>query len=93
MNKSDVHKVFTGKLRNISEQRGTKEINYTIRIEGKYMCRVTVPKGRGELPIGTLNSIKNQTLLSREDFDRLIKCPMKIDEYKKKLTEKNSEDE
>ena len=91
MDKAELHKVFTNKLKTVTEKRGTKEVNYTVKIDGVYMCRVTVPKGRGELPPGTLNSIKNQTLLSRNDFERLVKCPMKLEEYKQTLLGKNED--
>ena len=61
--------------------RSTKENNVWYEIDGVKVLRITYPHGKGTLSPGTLNSIKNQLKLNREQFIDLIECPMKAKDY------------
>jgi hypothetical protein len=47
------------------------------------ILRITYPKGRGDLKIGTLKKIVRQFKLNWDDFADLIKCPMSATDYEK----------
>jgi hypothetical protein len=49
-----------------------KELNGWFFYKDRKILRVTIPKGRDELKIGTQNSIRNKLRLSANDFDDLI---------------------
>lgn len=68
---------------------GGKELNGWLYYKNREILRVTIPKGRDELKIGTQNSIRNKLRLSSTDFDDLINCPLKLEDYIDILKEKN----
>lgn len=57
--------------------RSGKEQTGWYELDGKKILRVTVPKGRGDLPSGTANSIREQVYLSKKQFADLVNCPLK----------------
>ena len=68
----------------LGKQRSGKERNLPIVIEGVQISRVTLPKEKGhgkDIPIGTLNSIRNQLLLKNDQFADFVNCPMTISDY------------
>lgn len=89
--KEKIRRVLEGKLNEITATRKTKEVNYKIYIDGKFVTRITVPKGRGSLPRGTLKSINRQFLLPPEKFNDLIECPLSKNDYIRILTKKERE--
>jgi len=67
---------------------GGKELNGWFYYKKQKILRVTIPKGRDELKIGTQNSIRNKLRLSSNDFDDLINCPLRLEDYINILKEK-----
>lgn len=65
-----------------------KELNGWFYYKERKILRVTIPKGRDELKIGTQNSIRNKLRLSANDFDDLINCPLRLEDYIDILKEK-----
>lgn len=62
--------------------RAGSERNAWIQLDGRDVLRVTMPKvHKGDVPIGTLSEIRKQLALTREQFDRLIACPMSATDY------------
>ena len=51
--------------------------------EGIKRITVSIPKGRRELPSGTLAAIRDRIRLSSKQFDDAVKCPLKSNDYKK----------
>lgn len=68
--------------------RSGKEQTGWYELDGKKILRVTTPHGRGEIPRGTANSIRNQTYLTKDEFDRLIKCPLKGKDFDEIIRQK-----
>ena len=68
------------------DKRSGKEMNCWIKIEGRKVTRVTYPKQhRGDIPIGTLRSIRNQLKLNNKQFDDFVECPMTRTDYENHL--------
>lgn len=66
-----------------------KENSGPIVIDGIQISRVTLPKTKGgDIPPGTLNSIRKQLLLCREQFVDFITCPMTSTNYVDKMKAK-----
>jgi len=63
--------------------RAGKENNCWALLDGRRVLRVTYPSihGRADVPVGTLQSIRKQLRLERDDFGRFIACPMSATEY------------
>lgn len=68
--------------------RSGKELNGWFYSNNQKILRVTIPKGRDELKIGTQNSIRDKLRLSSADFDDLINCPLRLEDYIDILKEK-----
>ena len=69
----------------------SKERSAPIVIEGVQISRVTLPKVKGggtDIPPGTLNSIRKQLLLCRDQFIEFIACPMTTTDYVEKMKSK-----
>lgn len=69
----------------------SKERSAPIVIEGVQISRVTLPKVKGggrDIPSGTLNSIRKQLFLCRDQFIEFIDCPMTITDYIEKMKSK-----
>jgi hypothetical protein len=71
--------------------RSGKERSAPIVIDGVLVSRVTLPKMKGggkDIPVGTLNSIRNQLLLCRDQFEDFVNCPMTTTDYVEKIKAK-----
>jgi len=86
--KSEVRRAVESKTEWQQRSNRSKEGNYIIFRQGRRVSRVTIPKGRDVLPIGTLNSIRRQLLLDKEQFNEFVKCPLSSTDYAKILDEK-----
>jgi hypothetical protein len=62
-------------------------LNFWICHNGEEKFRVTIPKGRGELPKGTENSIRKQLRLDKTQFRAFVDCEMTASGYKRHLDE------
>jgi hypothetical protein len=78
----------------VGKKRAGKENNLPLVIDGIQISRVTLPKVKGhskDIPVGTMNSIRNQLLLRNDQFIDFINCPMTKSDYinilKKKFAE------
>ena len=85
---SDVKRVCEKKL-NI-EFRAAKEFNGWFEFDGKKIARITIPHDKGSrtkngVPKGTYKNMAKQLKLTVEQFDRLLNCPLKRDEYEEIL--------
>ena len=65
--------------------RGKKELNGWYYFDKKKHARITVPQGRKFLPPKTYKTMATQLKLTVDEFDDLLECPLKHDDYKKKL--------
>ena len=71
--------------------RSGKERSAPIVIEGVQISRVTIPKAKGsgrDLSEHTLNSVRKQLLLCRDQFIDFVDCPMTITDYIDKMKAK-----
>ncbi|MDH5695380.1 MAG: hypothetical protein OEZ00_02050 [Dehalococcoidia bacterium] len=71
--------------------RSGKERSAPIIIEGVQISRVTLPKAKGggrDLSELTLNSIRKQLLLCRDQFIDFVGCPMTMTDYIEKMKAK-----
>lgn len=66
----------------------TKETNGWFEFDGKRIHKISVPKGRKTLPKGTYASIARQLKIGVEQFDGLLDCPLKLENYIDILREK-----
>ncbi len=64
------------------------EFNGWFVYNGIKIARVTIPKGRKEVPPGTLDSIADQLKITCEQLKYLEKCPFKLPHYIFELTDK-----
>ncbi|MBC8205045.1 hypothetical protein ISS30_08660 [bacterium] len=65
-----------------------KENNVKYFIDGKFILRITYPKGRGDLKLNTLKNIVKQSKLCWDDFIDLIKCPLSASDFEKIIRNK-----
>lgn len=68
-----------------------KERSAPIVIEGVQISRVTLPKAKGggrDIHPGTLNSIRKQLLLCKDQFVDFVNCPMTNTKYIEKMKAK-----
>ncbi|MCX7011948.1 MAG: hypothetical protein NTW86_05170 [Candidatus Sumerlaeota bacterium] len=79
VDKHATSKALTDKLR--LRFGSGKERNGWYELDGRKILRVTMPKGRGPLPTGTANSIRNQVKLTVEEFGDLLQCPLSGTDY------------
>ena len=86
-NTKDIRSVCEKKL-DIEFRTKGKEYNGWVRLNGKKMVRITVPKGRKNVPRGTYKSMADQLLLSVSDFDSLLECPLTRSRYEQILKER-----
>jgi len=63
--------------------RDGRELNGWVEINGKKFARITVPKGRKEIPKGTYGSMARQLKISNKEFDELLECTLVRKEYEK----------
>ena len=82
-NTKDVMTVCQNKLD--IEFRSGGEYNGWYILNGKRVARITIPKGRKPIPPKTYKSMAAQLKLDVNDFDRLLDCPLKAEEYREKM--------
>jgi hypothetical protein len=70
--------------------KGTKELNGYFKIDGKNAARITVAKGRKDIPPKTYKSMASQLCLDVDQFDKMLVCDMKPDEYESIIRSKKS---
>ena len=85
-NARDVKKVGENKL--YIEFKPAKEYNGWYKLNGKKAKRLTIPKGRKNLPRGTYYSMARQLGLTTSQFDLLLECPLTKEKYDKILTQR-----
>ena len=76
----DVKRVCENKLK-IDFKKGGKEFNGWYTLDGKKVARITVPKGRKDIPLGTYSAMARQLKLHHSDLDRLLACPLTKTQY------------
>jgi hypothetical protein len=74
-NTNDVKKCCENKLG--IKLEGKKELNGWFWLDDKKTARITVPKGRKDIPPKTYKSMATQLKLSVDEFDQLLECPLK----------------
>ena len=76
----EVARALEGKLS--LDFRNGAELNAWFIHDGVKINRITAPHiHRGDIPHGTLRSIRNQTLLTAKQFEDLIDCPLSGQDY------------
>ncbi len=73
--------------------RAGKEFHGWFIYDGKKVARITIPHGKGNrskdgIAKGTYKSMARQLKLTVEQFDRLLNCPLKKDDYIKIIQSK-----
>jgi hypothetical protein len=76
---NDVKKVCENKLQ--IPFRSGKEFNGWFVLDGRRTARITVPKGRKDIPPGTYRSMARQLFLTVDQFDLLLACPLEYKDY------------
>ncbi len=74
-----VKSVCENKLEIIFRDGG--EFNGWFIFKGKRIARITVPHGRKPIPPKTYQSMAKQLKLSIEQFDALLDCPLKFEDF------------
>ena len=58
-------------------------------LDGKKVLRITVPTiHKDSIPKGTLSSIRKKTHLNKDEFERLVDCPLSSSDYEKLMRDK-----
>lgn len=83
-NSKDVKDTCETKLK--IQFRDGKEYNGWYELNGKKMCRITVPKGRKFLPTGTYKAMARQLKLTVKQFDDFLDCPLTRQLYDQIIT-------
>ena len=78
-NTNDVKHCCENKLRIFF--RGAKEFNGWVTINNEKSFRITVPMGRKDISRKTYKSMANQLGLTTDQFDGLLQCPLKWNQY------------
>jgi hypothetical protein len=74
---------------NIEFSKKSKEFNGWYHKNGKGFARVTIPHGRKNAPKGTYKSMAHQLLLEISEFDLLLYCTLKNEDYLKITANRN----
>lgn len=61
--------------------RDGKEFNGWVEYMGKKIARVTVPHGRKPIPPKTYKSMAGQLKMTVDEFDLLLDCPLKQEDF------------
>jgi len=67
--------------------REGKEYNGWVNINDKKFARITVSKGRKDIPPKTYKTMAKQLRLTTEQFDDLLECPLDWEQYKQTAIE------
>ncbi len=70
------------------EIRSTTHRYGWFKVEGRKILRVHFSHGKGDIPGKVSDKIRSQLKLNRNDFRRLIDCPLSREGYVTILTEK-----
>lgn len=76
---NEVLHIVETKLNAITRSRSHNTCWYYL--DGKKHHKVTIPHGRKPLPTGTLRAIVRQLLLTPDEFDSLMACPLTGKQY------------
>ena len=57
------------------------EFNGWFEYKGRKIARITVPHGRKPIPPKTYKSMARQLNLTIEQFDNLLDCPLKFEDF------------
>ena len=72
-----------------AQGRTKKEQNIWAVVDGRKVARITLPKKHStDIAVGTLNSIRKQSTLSPEEFERFVDCELTLQEYTEILRRK-----
>ncbi len=63
--------------------RDGKEFNGWFRLDNRKTARITVPKGKKNIPPKTYKSMATQLKLNVEQFDELLECTLMKEGYEK----------
>lgn len=83
----DVKRVCENKLAIEFRTTGKEYNGWFLLPDGRRAARITVPKGRKDLPPKTYKSMATQLRLVVSDFDALLECSLIKAGYLKKLQE------
>ena len=67
--------------------RDSKEFNGWFMLGDIKVARITVPKGKKEIPKATYSSMARQLLLNVQQFDELLACDIEREGYEKIVSE------
>jgi len=82
----------TAKVKTVCENklkikfRVRKECNGWVYLEDKKFARITIPKGKKNIPPKTYKTMARQLKLNVNEFDMLISCTMSGTDYIRKHT-------
>jgi hypothetical protein len=78
----EVTRAIEAKVPGGSPRVGKEKSSWAL-LDGQRVLRVTYPKvhAHSDLPVGTVQSIRKQLRLDRDDFERFVRCPMTAPEY------------
>ena len=83
-NSRDIKKTCETKLEIVFRDAG--EYNGWYWLNGKKVARITVPKGRKFVPVGTYANMARQLKLQASEFDLLLDCPLNKAAYDQKIS-------
>jgi len=82
----DVSHAIEKKLKIKPRTKGERNVWY--EVGGRKILRVTYVHGSGDVPKGTLHSIRNQLKPDLVQFKDFIDCPLKAEHYEEIIREK-----
>jgi len=68
--------------------KGKRENQYYFFHDERLILTTAVPKGDGDIRKGTANEIRSQMLLCYKQFQEAYSCPLRHDDYVRKLQSK-----
>ncbi|MFO8089911.1 MAG: hypothetical protein R6U13_08755 [Desulfatiglandaceae bacterium] len=78
MKKVNIERIFNKlslEIRSTGHQYGW------LTVDGKKILRVHYSHGKGDLPNKIVNKIRGQLKLSEKDFNDLVACPLRYEDY------------
>jgi hypothetical protein len=78
MKKVDIERIFNKlslQVRSTGHQYGW------LTVDGKKILRVHYSHGKGDLPNKIVHKIRGQLKLSEKDFNDLVACPLRYEDY------------
>lgn len=83
----DNNKYHTQRVKTVCENkleinfRSGGEFNGWFYLNDKKIARITIPKGKKPIPPKTYKSMASQLKLEVEEFDFLLDCSLKLEDY------------